>query len=126
LNCIQNPKAFSDDCEVSVIGKSSKPTKCPECQIGNIQAIAWNDSFFYSCYNYSYCRYRPQTCPKCINGFLRKISETKYASVNDHCDFEARISPACNEDYLNIVNGPYSDFLGFACFLVCSHKEKIV
>jgi DNA helicase-4 len=113
------------DYGVSAIGKSSKTIKCPECETGNIQAINWNDSTFYSCSNYPYCRYRPQTCPECNNGFLRKVSETKYACVNDYCDFEARICPACNDGYLKIVTGPYSDFLGCSNFPDCSHKEKI-
>jgi DNA helicase-4 len=114
---------LNNDYGVTVIGKSSETTKCPECGTGTIQAINWNDSTFYSCSNYPYCRYRPQTCPKCDNGFLEKESETKYVCVNDYCDFEARICPICNDGYLKTINGPYSDFVGCSNFPDCRHRE---
>jgi len=117
---------LNNDYEVSAIGESSKMAKCPECKTGNIQAINWNDSTFYSCSNYPYCRYRPQTCPKCDNGFLKKKSETEYACINDYCNFEARICPTCDDGYLKIVKGPYSDFLGCSNFPDCHHREKML
>jgi len=109
--------------EVNAIGRSPNATKCPECQTGNIEPITWNDSTFFSCSNYPYCRYRPQTCPKCGNGFLKKESEVKYACVNDYCDYKARICPICNDGYLKIIKGPYSDFIGCSNFPDCRHRE---
>jgi DNA helicase-4 len=114
---------LNNDYGINAIGRNINPTKCPECKTGNIEPITWNDSTFYSCTNYPYCRYRPQTCPKCNNGFLKKESEAKYTCVNDYCDYKARICPICNDGYLKIVNGPYSDFIGCSNFPDCRHRE---
>lgn len=109
--------------EISVVGKDTNITKCPECGTGDIGPINWKDSTFYSCSNYPYCRYRPQICPKCDNGFLKKKSETKYACINDYCDYEGSICPACNDGYLKTVKGPYSDFVGCSNYPDCKYKE---
>ena len=109
--------------EVSVVGRGTNITKCPECGTGDIGPINWKDSTFYSCSNYPYCRYKPQICPKCSNGFLKKKSETKYACINDYCDYEASICPVCNDGYLKTVKGPYSDFVGCSNFPDCRYKE---
>jgi DNA helicase-4 len=116
-------EVLNNDYKVNVIGKSSNKTKCPECESGTIETVEWNNSMFYSCSNYPYCRYRPQICPKCDNGFLRKESETGYACINDYCDFRAKVCPCCNDGYLKIVRGPYSDFMGCSNFPDCRHKE---
>jgi len=109
--------------EISVVGKGTNITKCPECRTGDIELISWKDSTFYSCSNYPYCRYRPQICPKCDNGFLKKKNMTKYACINDYCDYEASICPSCNDGYLKTVKGPYSDFVGCSNFPDCRYKE---
>lgn len=116
-------EVLKNDYEVNVIGKSSNMTTCPECETGKIEPINWNNSTFYSCSNYPYCRYRPQTCPRCDNGFLKKESETEYGCINDYCNFKARICPICNDGYLKIVKGPYSDFIGCSNFPDCRYKE---
>jgi DNA helicase-4 len=90
-------EVLNNEYEVSVVGRGTNITKCPECGTGDIGPINWKDSTFYSCSNYPYCRYRPQICPKCDNGFLKKKSETKYACINDYCNYEASICPACND-----------------------------
>lgn len=113
------------DYGINAIGRKIKPTRCPECKTGDIEPVTWNDSIFYSCTNYPYCRYRPQTCPKCNNGFLKKESEAKYACVNDYCGYKARICPACNDGYLKTVKGPYSDFVGCSNFPDCRYREQI-
>jgi DNA helicase-4 len=115
---------LNNDYGVIAFGKSSETAKCPECGTGNIQPITWNDSTFYSCSNYPYCRFRPQTCPKCGNGFLRKESETKYVCINDYCGFAGRVCPTCNDGYLKTVKGT-PDFIGCSNFPDCRHKERI-
>lgn len=116
-------EVLNNEYEVSVVGRGTNVTKCPECETGDIGSITWKDSTFYSCSNYPYCRYRPQVCPKCGNGFLKKKSETIYACINDYCDYEASICPACNDGYLKTVKGPYSDFVGCSNFPDCRYKE---
>lgn len=114
---------LNNDYQVNVVGRSSNPTKCPECETGNIESMNWNGSTFYSCSNYPHCRYRPQTCPKCNNGFLKKESETEYACVNDYCGYEANICPICKDGYLRTVRGPYSAFTGCSNFPDCRYRE---
>lgn len=113
----------NDNYEVNTMGTSSNAMKCPICKTGNIEPVTGNYSSFYSCSNYPYCRYRPQTCPQCDNGFLIKKNESEYVCVNDYCDYKARICPICNDGYLKIVKGPYSDFIGCSNFPDCRYRE---
>jgi DNA helicase-4 len=80
---------------------------------------------FYSCSNYPYCEYKPQTCPKCDNGFLLKKEESEYVCINDYCNFQAKICPSCKDGFMKIIKGPYSDFMGCSNFPECRHKEKL-
>jgi DNA helicase-4 len=116
---------LNNDYDIKVTGETLNLTKCPECETGHIELVEWNGSKFYSCSNYPYCRYRPQVCPKCENGFLKKQTEDSYICINDHCGFKSRICPACKDGYLKVVNGPYSDFTGCSDFPDCRYREKI-
>jgi DNA helicase-4 len=110
---------------VNVVGENSGKTKCPECLTGYIEPVNLKYGSFYSCSNYPYCEYKPQTCPKCDNGFLLKKEESEYVCINDYCNFQAKICPSCKDGFMKIIKGPYSDFMGCSNFPECRHKEKL-
>jgi DNA helicase-4 len=116
-------EVLHQDYNLNVTGENTGKMKCPECKTGNIEPVRWKDSTFYSCSNYPYCRYRPQVCPKCDNGFLHKENETEYTCINDYCNFRAVICPSCNDGYMKLIKGPYSDFMGCSNFPDCRYKE---
>ena len=70
-------------------------------------------------------RYRPPKCPKCDNGFLELREPSKYSCINDYCGFKAQICPSCNEGYLSVISGPYSDFIGCSNYPDCKYREKL-
>jgi DNA helicase IV len=113
----------------------TKSIRCPRCKTGvtlwRLKAIIRpNDTHngWGECSNFSYCDYRPRSCPECRNGFLYKENSV-FKCSNEKCNYQEKACPDCEDGHLvpRIRRADSETFLGCSNFGVtgCRHTEEL-
>ncbi|MCY4419767.1 MAG: topoisomerase DNA-binding C4 zinc finger domain-containing protein [Gammaproteobacteria bacterium] len=113
-----------DDYDTTAFGRvPERDVSCPLCIEGRLlrRENKKNDSIFYSCSNFPYCKHRQQPCPVCREGLLGRDQE-KYKCRD--CGQSIEACPECGA-WLQTRMGRYGRFLGCTSYPSCKYTRKI-